>query len=239
MEQMEIKVKKLKTNKTKKNKYILKNAQSKRRQKAYTLPPNEFRVGHLLPGMTPAWKVVDIPRKIPLEEADLFFPCQWVSNADSSLGRGENPCPFPLAEPGPHLAWTRASFLHAAIVSSYVRQSCCVQKALFPYHHPWPSTLKIFLPPPPHASLCLRGSKAPLMKIPHLGPSASKSLPLHIVQLWVSLLAPVCSKKRRPWYRIKRCLLCGYSSMTSGAILLLCSFSRIIVLDFPLGPKPM
>lgn len=60
---------------------------------------------------------------------------------------------------------------------------------------------------------------------------------LHIVQL--SLFVPVYCTRKAVWCGLSKALICGYSNMSLGAILLLCSFIRIIVVDFPLSPWPL
>lgn len=56
---------------------------------------------------------------------------------------------------------------------------------------------------------------------------------LHIVHLWVSVIS-IYYKKQLLWWGLNNILICEYSTMSLGVILLLCSFCRIIV--FPLGP---
>lgn len=48
-----------------------------------------------------------------------------------------------------------------------------------------------------------------------------------------------CKKKKLFWYWLSEALIDGYSRILLGVILLLCSFSRIIVVGFPLGLCPM
>jgi hypothetical protein len=55
---------------------------------------------------------------------------------------------------------------------------------------------------------------------------------MHIVQLGVSVLDPRYCKKKLLWQGLGNELIYGYSRMSLAVILLLCSFSRIIVVSF-------
>lgn len=119
--------------------------------------------------------------------------------------------------------------------SSCVRQSCYVWKTLFPWNYLSPLALTVFLPPLLHNSLILEGRG--LMKISHLGQGTPKSLTLYIDQFWVSVLILIYCKKLF-WCELSSAVICacnGCSNMSLGVILLLCYFSRIIVLGFPLS----
>lgn len=59
----------------------------------------------------------------------------------------------------------------------------------------------------------------------------SVSYSLHRDQLWISVLITI--------YHKKLALICWYSNVTLGVMLLLCSFSRIIVVGFPLQTIPI
>lgn len=63
------------------------------------------------------------------------------------------------------------------------------------------------------------------------------SYSLHVEQLWVSVLINIYCKEMLLWGWLNKALIYGYSSMLLGVILLLCSFSRTIVVDFLLGPR--
>ena len=84
-----------------------------------------------------------------------------------------------------------------------------------------------------HRSLCLewRG----LIKRCHLELSAPNFHSLHIVQLWVSVLIAIYCTEKYPWWGLSDVLIYGYSCMSSWVILLLCLFSRMIAICFPLG----
>lgn len=54
----------------------------------------------------------------------------------------------------------------------------------------------------------------------------------HIAWLWSSALILVCCKKRLLWRGLGEMLVSRCSSVSAGVILLLCSFSKIMVVDF-------
>lgn len=57
---------------------------------------------------------------------------------------------------------------------------------------------------------------------------------LKTVHLWVSVLIDIYCMKLR-WWGLSNTLICECNSISLGVILLLCSFSKIQVVGFPLG----
>lgn len=112
--------------------------------------------------------LVNIPSDTPLNKTHLPFARGCQLQRDSCLGLGI--CThFPLLVLGPCLtwAWENLVFVASVSVSSRVHQCCCARKIQFPWRHPPPLALTIFL--------------LPL---------------LHPVQLWVSVLTSVFFKKK-------------------------------------------
>lgn len=137
--------------------------------------------------------MIDIPNNNPLEKTD-FSLSQWVSIPNSFLVKSGTLCLLPLLTAGPENAVTVS-------VSSDVHQSCAV------WGHPPTSLLKSFCHHRPwYRSLSLEGRG--LIKILHLGMSASKLLTLgilsgvnffgdcHLLQVTSLMRAEWCSA---PW----------------------------------------
>lgn len=64
---------------------------------------------------------------------------------------------------------------------------------------------------------------------------SSLSLSVHCL-VWVSVLISICYKKRLLWWKLNNSLTYGYSNMSLVIVLLLCLFSRIMAVVFPLEP---
>lgn len=62
------------------------------------------------------------------------------------------------------------------------------------------------------------------------------SCPLHTVRLWVSVLVPICCKRKLLQWWLRKPLIYEYSRMSPWVHLLLCSFHRTVVFGFILGP---
>lgn len=62
---------------------------------------------------------------------------------------------------------------------------------------------------------------------------------LHNVCLWVSVFVAICSRRKHLWWWMSKELIYEYNRMSLQVISSLCSFSRAVVFDFPLGPQPI
>lgn len=92
-------------------------------------------------------------------------------------------------------------------VHSYVHQPCWVLKTWVPWSHPPLLALTNFLPPLPQSPLGLKGRD--LMKTsPRRTLCSTVSHCLHVVQLWVSVLIPVCRKKTLHQRGLTEALIC-------------------------------
>jgi hypothetical protein len=59
---------------------------------------------------------------------------------------------------------------------------------------------------------------------------------LHIVWLWKFVLDPICCRRKFPW--LGKTQIYEFKRMSVEVILLLCSFSRIVLFGFLLNPWP-
>lgn len=136
---------------------------------------------------------------------------------------------FPFSMQIYGLVGTYAGLVHAVTVSvSCVSKCCCFLGVIY---HFW---LLYFQPPLLHTPLILewRG----LIKTSRLGSKYSKVSPsMQFVHLWVSVLNNACCKKTLFWWGFSNDLIYGYSDTPLGVVSLLCTFSRIIVVDFLLS----
>lgn len=64
--------------------------------------------------------------------------------------------------------------------------------------------------------------------------SSTVSYSVYPGQLWVSLLVNIYCMKKLLWWRMANAEICGFKDKSLGAGLILCPFSRAIVLDFSL-----
>ena len=87
--------------------------------------------------------------------------------------------------------------------------------------------LTIFLPPLSHR--CLSPEGRGLMKTSHLG--------LGGLKLWVSVLVPIYCKEHLWWWLNTK--LYGHINISLGVTSMLCFFSRMKRVGFPLGPWPI
>lgn len=99
-------------------------------------------------------------------------------------------------------------------ITSVVSGGCCIFGVIY---HLW--LLKSFYLLFHIESLSLEGRS--VIKTSHLELHDPKSLILHIVQSWVSLLSAFHCKELQCW-GFSNALICGYSSMSLGVMLLLC-----------------
>ena len=77
---------------------------------------------------------------------------------------------------------------------------------------PWgPLALTLFLPPRIWGPLNSEGTD--LMETSHLGLNIPRSLCLHIVWLWVSVLVSICCKRKFFWWQPSKALIYEYSRM--------------------------
>lgn len=106
-------------------------------------------------------------------------------------------------------------------VSSYVHHCCCVWKTLLPWNHPSPLALSIIRPLLPHKSL--RTEKKYLIETPYLW--LFKNVSVFIRFTVVGLFISSCLLWEEAWW-LNKALIHGYSEMSLGVNLLLCSFSR-------------
>lgn len=88
-------------------------------------------------------------------------------------------------------------------MSTFLSQSCCVWKTLFPCGQP--SSLALTVLPPPFMNRSLSFKERILMKACHLELNSPKSLTLHNVHLGSGLV---------PNLQEEATLICGYSSMS-------------------------
>jgi hypothetical protein len=72
--------------------------------------------------------------------------------------------------------------------------------------------------------------------IPFRAECSKVSHSLHIIWLWVSIFIPIYCRRKLLWWWLSKTLIYEYSRMSLGVTLLLCSFSRMVVLGIPPGP---
>lgn len=172
--------------------------------------------------------MIDTSRRAPLEKT--YFPfCHRVSITGSFLIQTQIPCLLPLiAETPPGLNLYRSwvwchSFCEFICVSGLLHLE---GKTWYAWSHSSPLALMgclLLL----HLSLDLRGG----FWWKHLiWDWVLQSLSLNIVQLWISVNSHLLPEASQVY---TKALTSVYSSMSLGVILLLCSFNRITVLDFP------
>ena len=114
----------------------------------------------------------------------------------------------------------------------------CICPAVFkrPWCLPPPlAFISFLLPLLQHSLLCPAGRD--LMQILHLGVSISCFLSLYTLSVCESLYVfSSAAGAKILWFWLSNTLIYDYTRISLGFILLLCSFSRIVVFDFMLGP---
>ena len=148
------------------------------------------------------------------------FPPLGIS-CTQPFGEGQKPTSTPSQCWDPF--WLEPVQILCMVLQSLKFISVCREDSISLGH----SSFLAFLP---QGSLNLE--RKGLMKVSHLG-LCFKVFHSLIVHLWVSVIS-IYYKKQLLWWGLNNILICEYSNMSLGVILLLCSFCRIIV--FPLGP---
>ena len=152
-----------------------------------------------------------------------FFICKWSSIGDSFWIRDVGLCPLPLSVLGPHLAQNCAGSVHATTVpvSSYLRLSCSVLKALLPWCSPAPLALTVFLSPLLQGSL--NSEERKLRETSYLELSVPIALTFCIVAVFVS----VYSRRRFLWWWLSKALIYEHSKISLSHFI-----SKFLLVDF-------
>lgn len=139
---------------------------------------------------------------------------------------------LPFSLPGLSLAWTCRGFVSALSLRESVHMF--INRMIVSSESPITSgsyTLSASFPTEISEG---RG----LTNIPLRTENGKVSHLLYLAQFWLSVLMPVFLQKKLLWCALGEALICGYSNVSLGIILLWCSFGRTIS-GFPAGPWPI
>ena len=117
----------------------------------------------------------------------------------------------------------------------YVQQPCVIYKILPITNHLPDLVFTVFLVSGLHESLNLEGQSI-IKALPFRTEFSIVSHSLHVVQSWVSVLIAIYCMKKFLSEWLSDALIYGNNNVPLGVILLLCSFTRIIVIGFLLEP---
>ena len=160
--------------------------------------------------------MANIPSETPLEKTNFAFASRYQLQITfrSSMRAYVH---LALSVLGPHVVWTCAGHVCVATVSEFICASVllCLEDI-------------VSLESSGSYSLSISSSTRHLTldDIPFRTECSNVSQSLHIVQLWVSLLVPICFKKKLLWWRLSKTLNYVYSNMSLDIILSLCSFCK-------------
>lgn len=159
-----------------------------------------------------------------------FHRRKQVPSTKTFLVEGGASCPVHLGFFFFWLVWTCVGLMGTVTKSLHIHICIsCVWSTLFSESHSPPVALTSFLPPLLHRPLNLES-----MKTYYLGLWTSKSFTLCTLFICVFLFITIYYNKF-PWWGLSDTLIYRCSNMSLGVISLVCPFTRIIVVSFPLG----
>lgn len=188
------------------------------------MPLSSFCVRHQILGMGPTLKSSVFPRWASLGKPK-FSWASYQLEIGSELGI--EACVY-LSAPGLHPVQTLSSPERTPFsVSFYVYQTCFPDE-LYPSGSYTLCTSSVEVPEPSR-----EGFDGDL-------PSRAECFPLSLCTLSVCglLIRSIGYRKEFLSWWLSKALICAYSGVSFGFLLLLGSFSRTVVVGFPLGPWP-